>query len=299
MSSQVRRSIVCVRGVAALLSLSWMVTVACSNRYGRPHDAASQKTVVVRGSDTMLTLLQRWAEQGAEVLEGASIQVTGGGSGTGLRALADGTADVAAASRRIEPEEQVAIQRRGHGEAVEHVVAIDAVALYVHPSNPVPALSLDDARALYRGRVDRWSMLGGPDLPVVLYGRESSSGTYAFFKERVLHHDDYAAEVQSLPGTSSVLQAVARDRGAIGYAGLGVARGVRVVPIRGRDGVVVQVDKTAVREGRYPLARPLYLYTAGTPRGPLARWIAWIRSPVGQRDTERAGFVAIAPESPP
>jgi phosphate transport system substrate-binding protein len=276
-----------------------MVTVACSNRYGRPHDAASQKTVVVRGSDTMLTLLQRWAEQGAEVLEGASIQVTGGGSGTGLRALADGTADVAAASRRIEPEEQVAIQRRGHGEAVEHVVAIDAVALYVHPSNPVPALSLDDARALYRGRVDRWSMLGGPDLPVVLYGRESSSGTYAFFKERVLHHDDYAAEVQSLPGTSSVLQAVARDRGAIGYAGLGVARGVRVVPIRGRDGVVVQVDKTAVREGRYPLARPLYLYTAGTPRGPLARWIAWIRSPVGQRDTERAGFVAIAPESPP
>lgn len=275
-------------------SLALAALAACSGRYGAGAQARGAEAVVVRGSDTMLALLQRWAERG-----GARVQVTGGGSGTGLRALADGTADIAAASRRIEPAERDAVRARGRGDAVEHVVALDAVALYVHPSNPVAALTLDDARALYRGRVDRWGALGGPDVPVVLYGRESSSGTYAFFKERVLRHDDYAAEVQSLPGTSSVLQAVARDRGAVGYAGLGNARGVRAVPLRAdASAAAASPDVTSVREGRYPLARPLYLYTAGAPRASAARWIAWVLSPAGQREAAAAGFVAAAEAAP-
>lgn len=275
-----------------LFSLAIVLCAACSARYGRaPEESARGAVVVVRGSDTMLALLQRWAERGSRALGGLRVQVTGGGSGTGLRALADGTADIAAASRSIEPDERRAVAARGHGDAVEHTVALDAVALYVHPGNRTPSLSLAQARALYTGRVGRWSALGGPDLPVVLYGRESSSGTYAFFKERVLAHDDYAPEAQSLPGTAAVLQAVARDPGAVGYAGLGESRHVRALPLRDAHDEAVTPNLEAVRAGRYPLVRPLFLYTAGAPSPDAARWIAWALSPAGQAEASAAGFV--------
>lgn len=261
---------------------------------GRVDGARAEATeaVVVRGSDTMLPLLQRWAAMAARGAHPLRVQVTGGGSGTGLRALADGTADVAAASREIEPEEREAVRARGLGDVVAAVVALDAVALYVNPSSGVRAITLSDVASLYLGAVDRWSSLGGADIPVALYGRESSSGTYAFFKERVLRDAPFAAEVQNLPGTASVLQAVARDRGAVGYAGLGGASEARPLALRPPDGgAPVAPDVDAVRSRRYPLARALYLYTAGVPTGAARRWLDAIGSPAGQREVALAGFV--------
>lgn len=269
-----------------------VLVVACSARGGvAPGVRARAETVVVRGSDTMLPLLQRWAAHGGPALGGLRVQVAGGGSGTGLRALADGTADVAASSRPIEELERAAVAARGRGAPTAQVVALDAVVLYLHTANRIPALDLRAVRALYEGRVDRWSALGGPNLPTVLYGRESSSGTYAFFKEHALHDGDYAPEVQSLPGTASVLAAVARDPGAVGYAGLADAPGVRALPLRTPGGATVAPTLAAVRAGDYPLARSLFLYATRDAPEAARRWIEWTRSPDGQRDVIAAGFV--------
>jgi phosphate transport system substrate-binding protein len=276
--------------VAVLVALA-----GCSGVSPQADSTHDRVTLVVRGSDTMLPLLQRWAERSERALPGLRVQVTGGGSGTGLRALADGTADIAASSRPAEPRERRAIAARTGGEVNEHVVALDAVVVYVNPGNAVDALTVDEVGALYRGRVDRWSALRGPDAPVVLYGRESSSGTYAFVKEHALRDEDYAPEVQSLPGSASVIAAVARDTGAVGYAGLVEARGVRAVPLRRADGHTVAPSLTTVRDGTYPLARPLHLYTAHNASAPVRRWITWVLAPEAQREAASAGFVP-APE---
>ncbi|MCU0686926.1 MAG: phosphate ABC transporter substrate-binding protein [Polyangiaceae bacterium] len=252
------------------------------------------KTVVVRGSDTMIVLAQRWAEAYRRERPQIRLQVSGGGSGTGLAALENGTTDVATASRAITSAERARIRQQRGAEVEEARVCLDAIAIYVHPSNPIGHLTIAQLTALFRGHVRSWRELGGSDRRVVLYSRESSSGTYAYFKERVLANYDFAAEAQSLPGTAAVVQAVALDPGGIGYGGIAREVGVRVVPIAPADGgEAAHPTAQAAQSGAYPLARPLYAYHVAPRGGEVEQFVRWLGSPAARELALGAGFYPI------
>jgi phosphate transport system substrate-binding protein len=267
--------------------VSWvalaLVVAACG---GQKRDAAR---VVVRGSDTMTVLLQRWAV----AYPPGGVEVSGGGSGVGIAALTNGTIDIAAASRRMTPEERRLIEER-RGPVVEESVALDAVAIYVHEASSVEVMSLDDARRVYLGEVSSWTSLGGSTRPIARYSRENTSGTYAFFKEEVLAGADFAPDVQCLPGTAAVVRAVARDPFSIGYGGIASARGVRAVAVRDAAGNVTRPTRDDAMSGRYPLARPLYLYFLTRPSQAVSQFIRWLSSSAARSLVERAGFFPTA-----
>jgi phosphate transport system substrate-binding protein len=252
----------------------------------------SSPAITIRGSDTMVVLAQRWAEHD-EGVSSRVVQVSGGGTGTGIVALADGTCDIATASRRMEDGERARIEQQRRAAVHEHIVAIDAITLYVHRDNPIAALSLEQASAIFRGKIKHWHEVD-PTLPttlgpIVLYGRESASGTYAFFKAVVLHHLDFARETQTLPGTAAVVAAVGHDERGIGYGGVASGSRVRRVPIRIHSAVVPPESRFAVA-GTYPLARPLYLYTVGTPTPDVEAFLDFVAGPTGQALVEDTGF---------
>lgn len=286
-----------VMGVTILLS---MLLAACSGRHGevaaQGRGGGTAGTLTIKGSDTMVILAQSWAEQYMSSHPDAIIQVSGGGSGTGIAALINGTTDIATASRTIKEDERRTIAERRGGEAHETRAALDALAIYVHEDNPVRSLTIEQLRRIYRGEVERWSEVGGPELPIILYSRENNSGTYAYFKEHVLDELDFAAEAQTLPGTAAVINAVSQDPGAIGYGGIGFGSGVRTVPIAEGDGPPIAPTLANATSGAYPLARYLHLYSVGAPSGLAADFIAWVLSPEGQALVEDTGFYPLPPE---
>lgn len=273
-----------------------LASSACAPRDGAG-EAHAEHTVTLKGSDTMVVLAQRWAESFMRTHPGVAVQVSGGGSGTGIAALVHGTADIVTSSRPISADERRQLRDSRGRDVSEHTVALDAVGLYVHPSNPVRSIDLDRLALVFRGRITRWSELGGPDAPIVLYGRESSSGTYAYFKEHVLRDLDFAVEMQSLPGTAAVIHAVRSDRNAIGYGGIALARGVRLLGLVDAHGRTTLPTRDNALRGAYPLARPLYVYTledAAERRGAGAQLLEWIASPQGQSVVVAAGYYPIA-----
>jgi phosphate transport system substrate-binding protein len=272
----------------ALVCVVSLLACAGASRRAEHHAA---HTVTLRGSDTMVVLSQKWAQGFREARPDLSVQVGGGGSGVGIAALMNGTTDLAAASRDVEPRELDALRARG-GEPIVLRVAVDALAVYVHEDNSLPSLDVASLGALYRGHATHWTDVGGRDTSrVVLYGRENSSGTYVFFKEHVLERFDFAAETQSLPGTAAVIQAVRHDPKGIGYGGYGFARGVRLVPIAPTRGEpAVAPDARTAIDGSYPLARFLYLVLADVPTGATRDLVTWVLSDEGQAEVEGAGF---------
>lgn len=294
--------------VASSLALA---VVACSGGHGREatptpstegqgEGATAQPTrggtLSVKGSDTMVILAQRWAEGFMASHEGAQVQVSGGGSGTGISSLLGGTADIANASRPMNDRERATLSSDRHAEAHETRVALDALAIYVHTDNAIASLTMEQLASIYRGQVTNWSAVGGPDRPIVLYSRENNSGTYAYFKEHVLGNQDFALTAQTLPGTAAVINAVAHDVSGIGYGGIGYAEGVRTVPIVGADGAPVEPTLENATSGRYPLSRFLFMYTAGEPTGLAADFIGFVVSDEGQRLVDQAGFYPLPRE---
>ncbi|MCS6857766.1 MAG: phosphate ABC transporter substrate-binding protein [Deltaproteobacteria bacterium] len=256
-------------------------------------DSHARRKVVIRGSDTMVILVQRWAQAFMRAHPEISVQVAGGGTGTGIAALISGTADLASASRKISQKEYDEILAK-HGKApCEHVVAIDALTIYVHKSNPVSSLSLEQVAGIYRGLIRDWSEVGGIRQPIVAYGRESSSGTYAYFKERVLRGADFADEVQTLAGTAAIIAAVSTDPAGIGYGGVGYAKGVKALAIRLEDGQELMPSAEAAQSGTYPLARPLFFYSIGEAQGDIRRFIEFVRSLEGQSIAKASGFFEV------
>jgi phosphate transport system substrate-binding protein len=253
--------------------------------------------VTVRGSDTLVVLMQRWAERWSTTGRSTSVEVSGGGTGTGISALVDGTTDVASASRAMTAKERADVEATG-AKVVETKVAIDAVAIYVNPSNPVASVSLAELDRIYRGKIRRWSDVGGVDAPIVAYSRENSSGTYLFFKEHVLAKRDFAAEVQSLPGTAAVVQAVMHDRNAIGYGGIAASSGVKVLAVRGASGTPVAPTLATATDRSYPLARPLFVYHRSDASADARAFVSWLRSDEAQALAESAGFYPIPKEAP-
>jgi phosphate transport system substrate-binding protein len=273
---------------------------ACSGRPEAGEADERESALTIRGSDTMVILAQRWAEAFMERHPDVAVQVSGGGSGTGVAALINGTTDLATVSRPLHASERALILERRRAEAVETAVALDAVAVYVHADNPIEALDLPELHAVFRGRLERWRDVGGSDdRPIVLYGRENNSGTYAYFKERVLDGEDFAAETQTLPGTAAVIHAVALDRNAIGYGGIAYAEGVRAVPIAALSGGPPYEPAIENAEnGLYPLARYLHLCSAGAPEGVARELVDFALSPEGQALVEGVGYYPLPAVAP-
>jgi phosphate transport system substrate-binding protein len=250
-------------------------------------------TITVKGSDTMVILAQRWAEEYMKKNPARKVQVTGGGSGTGIAALVNGTTDIADASRAMKDDEKAKVRDRYNTLPTEIAVAKDGVALYVSEANPVAQLTIDQLGAIYLGDVTSWKEVGGPDARIVLYSRENSSGTYVFFKENVLGGEDFAASAQTLPGTAAVVNAIAKERYGIGYGGAAYAKGVKEVKIVGKDGQAWLPSAENVKSGKYPLSRPLFMYTRATPAGEVKQFIDFCLSPEGQAIVTQVGYFPI------
>jgi phosphate transport system substrate-binding protein len=242
--------------------------------------------LTIKGSDTMVVLAQRWAERYMQTHPGHTVEVSGGGSGTGIAALLNGTTDIATSSRSLSDRER---QQLGP-DVQETPVALDALAVYVHQDNPIRSLTVSQISEIYRGRITNWSQVGGPDRRIVLYSRENNSGTYAYFKEHVLGGADFAASVQMLPGTAAVINAVSRDPNGIGYGGIGYASGVRAVAVAPDGEEPVEPTMANATSGRYPLSRFLFMVTRAAPEGTARDFLDWVRGPEGQALVEAAGF---------
>lgn len=240
-------------------------------------------TITIKGSDTLVRLGQRWAEEYMKHNPDVVIQVSGGGSGTGIAALLNGTTDICEASRDMKEREYKLAEKKGihpHRESV----ALDGIAVFLHEQNPIDELSLAQLKGIYTGAITNWKEVGGPDHLIILYGRENNSGTYAFFKEHVLEKEDYAARTQTLPGTAAVVNAVSKDVNGIGYGGIAWATGVKYAAVKPDDttkGILPTVE--TVMNGEYPISRELYWFFNGTPTGELKKLLDWALSEEGQK----------------
>jgi phosphate transport system substrate-binding protein len=272
-----------------LLTFALALAVAAGLSQCAPSE--QRRAVTVKGSDTMVILGQRWAEAFMASNPGTIIQVTGGGSGTGFAALINGTTDICQASRPIKEAEQEQLQQKFGARAEEIVVARDGLAVYVNADNPVEALTLAQVKDLYQGRVTNWKQVGGPDRPVILYGRENSSGTYAYFKEHVLEEGDFASTMQPLPGTAAVVNAVAKDANGVGFGGDAYAKAVRVVPLRPDAGApAVSPTVETIDDGSYPLARGLFFYLRRAPEGNAKAFVDYCLGAAGQDLVTEVGY---------
>jgi phosphate transport system substrate-binding protein len=257
--------------------------------------SATGKPITIRGSDTMVILGQRFAEEYMKQNPGVVIQVNGGGSGTGIAALINGTVDLAQSSRPMKPGEKEDVETRRNTTLNETPVALDALAVFVHESNPVKALSLEQLAAIYTGKTTNWSQVGGPSAPIVLYGRENSSGTYEYFKEHVLQKADFAPRTQTLQGTAAVINAVARDRNGIGYGGIAYAQGVRAIGVKkDANSPAVEPAEANVANGTYPVSRYLYFYWVANAGPELQKFVQWATSGDGQKLVENVGYFPLS-----
>lgn len=288
-----------------LLALS-LSGVACASTVSAQVGAglafAQEETVYIenKGSDTIVNLALAWAERYQLEHEDVRISVTGGGSGTGIAALLNGTVDIANASRRIKPEE-VEAARSGGIEPVEHVIARDAIAIIVHPHNPVSELTLQQVSDIYSGAVENWAEVGGEDRPIVRLSRETNSGTHAYFLETVLRLGEagnetlFCVDTLLLPSSEGIIAEVRDNPNAIGYDGLGyVPDDLKVIAIARAEGEAYVLPMVGtVNDKSYPIARDLYMYTAGDPTGEVKDYLDWILSPEAQQIVADLGFVPV------
>jgi len=256
------------------------------------------QTIVNKGSDTIVNLALAWAEAYHQVEPEVSISVTGGGSGTGIAALINGTLDLANASRQIKPEEREQAEANGI-IPVEFVVARDAIAIIVNPNNPVEQLTIGQLSDIYSGKIVNWSQVGGEDRPIVKLSRETNSGTHVYFLETVLRGGDpedktlFSPDTLLLPSSEGITAEVRDNPNAIGYDGLGyVTPDVKVIAVAADpSGPFVRPSSESVNNGQYPIARDLYMYTAGEPIGRVLDYMNWITGPEAQQIVSKLGFV--------
>jgi len=282
-----------VKLTVAAVALAALLATSC----GRQQGGDGGQSLTVKGSDTMVYLAGSWAEAFMEANPDVEVAVTGGGSGTGIAALLNGTTDVCAASRAIEPNEKELAQQKGI-EPVEFVVARDGIAVIVNPANPVASLTLEQIRSIYTGAYTSWQEVGGPDEQIIVLSRESSSGTYVFFQEHVLKKQDYRQDARLMPATATIIQSVSDDKWSIGYVGLGYAREagekVKTLPVQAdAKATPVMPSEETVLSDKYSIARPLYLYTAGQPQGAVKDFVDFCLGTQGQKIVRETGYVAV------
>jgi len=253
------------------------------------------KTITIKGSDTMVILGQRWAEYYMKLNPDIIVQVTGGGSGTGIAALINAATDICQASRPMTDEEKKLIFKKYNKNVEEIPVALDGIAVYVNEKNPVKTLSLIQLRKIYKGEIDNWYEFGWDKKEIVVYGRENNSGTYMYFKEHVLEGEDFVNTVQALPGTAAIVNAVSKDKYSIGYGGMAYAKGVKEILIKKDETSIPQKPSIEnIVSGKYPLSRKLFFYTVDKPQGVIKKFIDWVLSPDGQKICDEVGYCSIS-----
>ncbi len=254
--------------------------------------ASAETKITVKGSDTMVILAQKWAETYMAANAGSTIQVTGGGTGTGVAALQNNTTDLCNASRPLKATEVLNCIKAFGKKPTEYKVALDGLAVYVSADNPLKELTVAQVGDIFTGKITNWKDLGGKDAPIVLYSRENSSGTYEFFKEHVLGGKDFAASAQTMPGTAALLQAVGKDVNGIGYGGVAYGAGAKHLSIK-KDAASPAVEPTeaAVQKGEYPIWRHLYIYVnPAIDKDAIANYLGWIKSDAGQKVVKDVGY---------
>lgn len=286
---------------AGALLLVLCVPLACrEQRSGGPKSAGSATQIIEnKGSDTLVNLALAWAERYMKDHPDMRISVTGGGSGTGIASLMNATVDIANASRGMKSEEITAAKANGI-TPVEFVVARDAIAVVVNPSNPVNGLTMQQISDIYTGKITNWREVGGQDRPIVLLSRESNSGTYVYVLEQVIRMGNsksrllFSPDTLLMPSSEGISTEVRQNPNAIGYDGLGyVTPDQKVLGVARNDHSPFVVPSVAtVNDGSYPISRPLYMYTAGEPSGQVKAYLDWVRGP-GQTEVSRLGFVPL------
>jgi phosphate transport system substrate-binding protein len=264
---------------------------------------AQKKFMQVKGSDTLVNLVQILAEEFMAKNPEKPIAVLGGGSGTGIAALINNTCDIANHSRPMKDKEYKQAKDKGIVTRT-FIIAIDGLSVIVNPANNVPQLSMDQIGAIYRGEIKNWKEVGGASLPISLYGRQSNSGTFVFFQEHVLGKQDYSADMKRMNGNAQIVEGVMADKAGIGYVGVGyivdqktgkVRPGIKVLNVSKDAGSkpFSPLDKAAVDSGDYPVARPLFQTTNGIPKGAVKSFLEFELSPEGQKIVENEGFFPI------
>ena len=247
----------------------------------------------IKGSDTVLPVAQQTAERFMNQHPDTRVTVTGGGTGVGISALLDNTTDIAMASRPIKFSEKMKIKSAGE-DVAEIVVAYDALAVVVHPSNPVKQLTRQQLEDIFRGKITNWKQVGGDDRKIVVYSRETSSGTYEFFKESVLKNKNYMASSLSMPATGAIIQSVSQTKGAIGYVGHAyVSPGVKPLSVSydGKHYAAPTVENATNKT--YPIVRPLYYYYNVKKKAEIDPLIQYILSPDGQDIIKKSGYIPV------
>ncbi len=256
--------------------------------------------LVIEGSDTLLELAQKWAEEYKKKNSSVDITVTGGGSGQGITSLINGTADIADASREVSEKEKTQAKDKGV-TLVETPVARDGITIVVHPSNPVKSLTLEQVASIYTGKVKNWKDVGGPDLVITASGRDTASGTYKYFQEDVLKKEEYRADMKSTPSNNAIAGNVSNEKGGIGYIGVAQAAEFTkegklkevAIAFKAGEAPVLPTPET-ILSGKYPISRALYNYTRGEPEGVSKEYLSFVTGPEGQKIVEEIGFVTLS-----
>lgn len=279
--------------------------VSCGGGGGSQPGQPARTVIQNKGSDTMVNVAQVWAEEYGKANAGVEVEVSGGGSGVGIAALLKGAVDIANASRDIKPSESELAEKNTGKLPVEFTVGYDALAVYVHKDNPLTEITLEQLHDIYAedGKTARWSELGveipgAKDDTIVRVSRQSSSGTYEFFREHALGNKDFRLGSRDLNGSKEVVELVGSTPTAIGYSGMGyttdAVKMLKVAKAKGETPVGPTV--AAVHDASYALARSLHLYTLGEPQGAVKDYIDWILSDPGQKVVEDSGYVPLSPE---
>ena len=288
-----------------LVAAGSLVTLAACGGGGGETAAKPARIVIQnKGSDTMVNVAQVWAEEYRKVAPDVEVEVSGGGSGVGIAALMKGAVDVANASRDLKPAEAEQAEKNTGKKPVGFTVGFDALAVYIHKDNPLSEITLEQLTDLYAegGKTTRWSELGVKipgvsDDTIVRVSRQSSSGTYEFFREHALGNRDFRMGSRDLNGSKEVVELVGGTLTAIGYSGMGYATpAVKMLRVTSKPGSLAVAPTVAgVHDKTYPLARSLHLYTLGEPQGAVKDYIDWILSDAGQKVVEDSGYVPVPP----
>lgn len=265
-----------------------------------PSPAGQGGSIQIKGSDTMVNLVQAWAEEYMQKKPEAFLAVTGGGSGTGFAALINGSADIAVSSRSITTKE-IALAAKKNVQPKEYKVGLDGLAVVVNPKNPVSKLTMQQLADIFTGKITNWKEVGGEDLKIVVLSREVNSGTHVYFKEHVLRHNDsksaeeFSPQALMLSSSQAIADEVTHNTGAIGYYGMGYIgsdhKAVALAPDASSEAVSPTVEN--VISGKYPISRPLFVYTNGEPQGEVKGFLDFALSPEGQAIVETVDFVPI------
>jgi len=298
-------SVAPMRRVVSLGILALVVGGACKKAPSGEASPAEKLSIQNIGSDTMVNLAQAWAEEYAKVEPNVSVEVSGGGSGVGIAALINKTADIANSSRKLEPAEEEKAKQTGHATPTEFLVGYDGLAIFVSKNNPIDHISVEELGEIYRegGKITKWSELGVTAIPgaksddIIRISRQNNSGTYHYFRESVVgKKSDFKQGSLDMNGSKDVVEQVAKTPGAIGYAGLGYAtpqvRIVKVSKVKGGPAVVPSI--ATVHDKSYPISRPMFMYTPGAPAPHVKKYIDWTLSPAGQKLVELTGYVPLA-----